>query len=398
MPPEFQTRVQFEERTPPALKGNLFARSGLLKTRHGNIETPIFMPVGTAGTVKGVLPRDLKELGAQIILGNTYHLWLRPGTEVLKAQGGLRKWMGWDGPLLTDSGGFQVFSLAALRKITDEGVHFQSHLDGNKLFMSPEVSIDIQEAIDSTIMMQLDVCPALPSTREKLLAAVDQSVRWGERCLKHRAPDKGALFGIVQGGLDLDLRRAHLKQIAELKVTHPLTGQGEGFDGFALGGFSVGESPEEMAALLPHIAPLMPRDKPRYLMGVGTPKDLLLAIAAGIDMFDCVMPTRNARNGTLFTSFGAVHITNATYINDSSPVDPECGCYTCQNFSRSYVRHLHNAKEILASVLSSIHNLHFYLHLMGEVRQAIAEQRFEEFLTKKLDGWRIHEEMLEVKT
>jgi queuine tRNA-ribosyltransferase len=305
--------------------------------------------------------------------------------------------MGWDGPLLTDSGGFQVFSLSDLRKITDEGVHFQSHLDGNKMFMSPEVSIDIQEAIDATIMMQLDVCPALPATREKLLQAVNQSIAWGERCLKHRAPDKGALFGIVQGGLDLELRKDHLEKLVAMKVEHPKTGRVEGFDGFALGGFSVGESPEEMAALLPHIVPLMPRDKPRYLMGVGTPKDLLLGIAAGIDMFDCVMPTRNARNGTLFTSFGAVHITNSRFISDSAPVDPECACYTCKNFSRSYLRHLHNAKEILASVLSSIHNLHFYLNLMTGARAAISQKRYEEFLKKKLAGWRMGEEVLEVQ-
>jgi len=386
-------RIQFEELSAPNTANNGSARTGLVKTPHGEIETPIFMPVGTAGTVKGVLPRDLREMGAQIILGNTYHLWLRPGTEVLKTQGGLRRWMDWQGPLLTDSGGFQVFSLSKLRKINNDGVEFQSHIDGTKLFMSPETSIDIQEAIDSTIMMQLDICPALPATAHELRHAVEQSILWGSRCLAHRAQSSGALFAIAQGGLDIKLRLEHLARLESVAVETPY-GNVQ-YDGYALGGFSVGESPKEMAQVLPQIVPFMPRNKPRYLMGVGTPEDLLHGIAAGLDMFDCVMPTRNARNGTLFTSLGAVHITNAKHINDPRPPDENCDCYTCRNFSRSYLRHLHNAKEILASVLSSIHNLHYYLSLMKSARVAIRDGRYKEFMSERLATWRSQTEMLE---
>lgn len=388
-------RVQFEEIVAPALPGNALARRGHLKTPHGDIQTPIFMPVGTAGTVKGILPRDLHEMKAQIILANTYHLWVRPGHEVIREQGGLRPWMKWSGPLLTDSGGFQVFSLSELRKITDEGVHFQSHLDGARLFMSPEVSIDIQEAIASTIMMQLDVCPALPADDATLQKAVSQSTRWASRCLAHRSPNAGALFGIVQGGLDIRMRRNHLEELAALQVRDKNQSL-HTFDGLALGGFSVGESPQAMAEALPEIAPYMPRNKPRYLMGVGTPSDILNAVAAGVDMFDCVMPTRNARNGTVFTDDGTVHIKNAALIRDSRPLQEGCACYTCRHFSRSYLRHLHNAREILGSVLATIHNLHFYLDLMEQVRSSISEQRFESFRRQKLDRWRNSEVMLEV--
>ena len=374
-------RVQHE-----LVKTDGLARAGVLHTPHGDIETPIFMPVGTAGTVKGVLPRDLKDLGAQIILGNTYHLWLRPGIDVMRSVGGLRKWMNWSGPILTDSGGFQVFSLAEIRKIKEEGVEFQSHIDGTKLFMAPETSIEIQEAIESTIMMVLDICPALPATDEKLRDAIATTTRWAERCLKVRRPDRGALFAIVQGGLNVDLRRMHIKELTAL-VANDSTGTPHEFDGFALGGFSVGESPDEMLRVLPEVAPYMPERKPRYLMGVGTPKDILGGIAAGIDMFDCVMPTRNARNGTLFTSRGAVHIKNATWKTDTKPVDPECTCMTCKNFSASYIRHLHNTGEILASVLSSIHNLHYYLDLTTKARQAILEGNFDEFRNFQLGRW-----------
>ncbi len=373
-------RVQYQELVPPGRPGNGNARRGRLTTPHGVIETPIFMPVGTAGTVKGVLTRDLEEMGAQIILGNTYHLWLRPGTETLRAVGGLRKWMNWQGPLLTDSGGFQVFSLSELRKWNDEGVEFRSHLDGSKLFMSPETSIEIQEAIASTIMMQLDICPALPADRKTLEQAVEQSTRWAERCLRARKGE-GALFAIAQGGLDVGLRREHLARLASMEV------DGVAFDGIALGGFSVGESPELMAEALVEITPAMPRERPRYLMGVGTPRDLLNAIASGIDMFDCVMPSRNARNGTLFTSRGAVHIRNAQYARDARPVDENCACYTCRNYTASYLRHLHNAKEILGSVLSTIHNLHYYLNLMAEARAAIEEGIFEKFRLAKFEEW-----------
>jgi queuine tRNA-ribosyltransferase len=388
------SRSPFSERVAPEQSGNGHARRGLLTTVHGKIETPIFMPVGTAGTVKGILPRDLKEMGAQIILANTYHLWVRPGMEVIRSQGGLRPWMKWDGPLLTDSGGFQVFSLSELRKITNEGVHFQSHVDGAKLFMSPEVSIEIQETIGSSIMMQLDVCPALPATPETLDHAIEMSTAWAARCLAVRKADSGALFGIVQGGLDVARRLKHLEQLENMEVRDSQQNL-QKFDGLALGGFSVGENPAQMAEALLQIAPKMPRNKARYLMGVGTPKDLLNGISAGIDMFDCVMPTRNARNGTLFTSNGAVHIKRAGFAKDTRPVDENCDCYTCKNFSSSYLRHLHNTKEILGSVLSTLHNLHFYLKLMQQAREAISEHKFESFRSQLLDRWRTNEEVLE---
>jgi queuine tRNA-ribosyltransferase len=363
------------------------ARAGILKTPHGDIKTPTFMPVGTQGTVKGLLTRDLKEIGSQIILGNTYHLWLRPGEEILRSQGGLRKWMNWSGPLLTDSGGFQVFSLSKIRTITEEGVKFQSHIDGARKLMTPETSIAVQEAIGSTIMMVLDVCPALPATRDTLQEAIDQSTRWAHRCLKARLPDSGALFGIVQGGLEVDMRLAHLKQLAEMQETGP-DGETVMFDGLALGGFSVGESPEAMADCVKQIAPQMPGDKPRYLMGVGRPEDLLNGVAAGIDLFDCVMPSRNARNGTLFTSQGPLHIKNARFANDPSPLDPECKCHTCTYYSKSYLRHLHQANEILGAVLATHHNLYFYLELMRQTRVAILDGHFEKWRLEKLASWR----------
>ncbi len=387
-------RVQFEEIVPSGKDGNLQARSGILKTPHGDIQTPIFMPVGTAGTVKGVMPRDLKEMKAQIILGNTYHLWLRPGTETLKKMGGLRKWMGWDGPLLTDSGGFQVFSLSELRKIKEEGVEFKSHLDGSKLFMSPETSIDIQEAISSTIMMVLDVCPALPATQKELQDAIDISNRWAKRCLEHRAPEKGALFGIIQGGLDRKLRLQHMETLANMQA-QDRNGQLHEFDGLALGGFSVGEKPTEMYPVLDDIVSQMPKDRPRYLMGVGTPVDLLNAVGSGMDMFDCVLPSRNARNGTLYTSHGTVRIRKQEHTDSDIPLDSRCSCYTCQNFSRSYLRHLHKANEILASVLSTIHNLHFFLNLMEQSRNAIGEHRFESFRNECFDDWREAQEVID---
>jgi queuine tRNA-ribosyltransferase len=388
-------RVRFTESTPPGLEGNGHARAGTLSTPHGDIQTPIFMPVGTAGTVKGVLPRDLHEMGAQIILGNTYHLWLRPGTEVLEKVGGLRKWMNWSGPLLTDSGGFQVFSLSNIRKIRPDGVEFQSHLDGTKLFMSPEISIQIQEAIASTIMMVLDVCPALPATREGLQEAIATTNVWARRCLKARKPESGALFGIVQGGLDVELRLAHVQELAALQDSDS-AGRLHEFDGLALGGFSVGEKPEDMYPVLERVAPSMPRDRPRYLMGVGTPRDLLEAIGSGIDMFDCVLPSRNARNGTIYTSLGTVRIRNAQYKTDTAPLDPNCACSTCRNFSKSYLRHLHQSNEILASVLSTIHNLHFFLDLMKRSREAIAAGRFLEFRSGELERWRSGEDVLEL--
>lgn len=394
MSPTAPRRLSFSQETP-FQEGNLSARAGLIKTAHGEIQTPIFMPVGTVGTVKAILPRDLHDMGAQIILGNTYHLWIRPGEETLKAVGGLRKWMGWDGPLLTDSGGFQVFSLSKIRKIREDGVEFRSHLDGAKLFMSPEKSIEIQEAIASTIMMVLDVCPALPAERSQLQEAIDISTRWAERCLKHRDPAAGALFGIVQGGLDRELRLGHMKTLAAMS-TEDRNGTRHDFDGLALGGFSVGEKPEDMYPVLRDIVPEMPADRPRYLMGVGTPTDLLEGIAAGIDMFDCVLPSRNARNGTLYTSNGAVRIRQQRHQQDTSPLDPNCDCYTCRNFSKSYLRHLHQCNEITASILSTIHNLSFFLKLMRDARAALFEGRFAEFRIARLEDWRRGEEMLKI--
>lgn len=383
-------RVQFTE---VAKDSTTHARAGLLQTPHGLIHTPIFMPVGTAGTVKGILPRDVQEIGAEIILGNTYHLWIRPGMDTLRKAGGLRPWMKWPGPLLTDSGGFQVFSLSELRKISEEGVKFQSHLDGASLFMSPEVSIEIQEAIASTIMMVLDICPALPAERHTLEDAVAQSTRWAARCLKVRKPESGALFAIVQGGTEVDLRRRHIEELAAMQE-RDAQGQLQDFDGLALGGFSVGEAPEKMHEALEHIAPYMPPDRPRYLMGVGRPEDLLVGVASGIDMFDCVMPTRNGRNGHLFTSRGVVRIKNARYAQDFTALDTECRCYTCQNFTKSYLRHLFQSGEILGPVLGTLHNLNFYLELMRQARQAILDARFSSFQKSQLERWRDGEVML----
>lgn len=369
-------RMRFERIQDPT-QGNAHARRGVMHTIHGKVSTPMFMPVGTAGTVKGVTPANLKELGAQIILGNTYHLWLRPGIDVMKSVGGLRKWMGWDGPLLTDSGGFQVFSLAKIRKLEADGVRFQNHLDGASCFLSPELSIEIQEAIGSSIMMQLDVCPALPATDSELESAIATSLTWGDRCLAARKENSGALFGILQGGLDVKMRQKHLAEIVKLP-----------FDGLALGGLSVGEVPTDMHRLLREFAHQMPQEKVRYLMGVGTPTDLLEAIASGVDVFDCVLPTRNARNGTLYSWSGSLHIRNARYAKDLRPICERCGCQTCRTVSRSYLRHLHQANEILASVYSSIHNLYFFIDLMRAAQQSIAMGTFESFHMRCQEDWR----------
>jgi queuine tRNA-ribosyltransferase len=381
-------RVDFEEIIPPDLPGNGAARRGRIKTSHGEIETPIFMPVGTQGTVKGVFPWDLKSMGAQIILGNTYHLWLRPGIEALRTLGGLRNWMKWSGPLLTDSGGFQVFSLSALRKLSDQGVEFRSHLDGTKLFMSPETSIEIQEAVGSTIMMVLDVCPALPASDQELSEALRLSTLWAERCLKIRRPDSGALFAIIQGGLDPRKRKQHLDEILSLDVRDQIGDQRVAFDGYALGGFSVGEEPEDMYPVISEIAGQLPRQHPRYLMGVGTPTDLLYGIRSGIDMFDCVLPSRNARHGVLYTWKGAVHIKNKSLELQKEAVDENCECPACRNFSASYLRHLFRAGEMLGPMLGTLHNLHFFLDLMKKSREAISEKRFEAFMQKCLNDWR----------
>lgn len=344
------------------------ARRGTIHTRRGAIETPAFMPVGTQGTVKGMLPEQLKEIGSQIILGNTYHLYLRPGHERMARFGGLHKFMNWDRPILTDSGGFQVFSLGALRKIDEQGVRFQSHLDGSKHILTPELSIAIQEALGSDIMMVFDECIPHPSTREYIMTSTARSTRWAERCKTARTDQSAALFGIVQGGMEEDLRQQSVEGLLEI-----------GFDGYALGGLSVGEPAEVMYQVMDWSLPLLPKNHPRYVMGVGTPENLVEAVSRGADMFDCVMPTRNARNGVLFTSFGKISIKQARFIEDEMPIDPECSCYVCRNYSRAYLRHLYQSNEILSSVLNTTHNLYYYLHLMKRMRDAISEGHFKTF-------------------
>ncbi|MEM1007499.1 MAG: tRNA guanosine(34) transglycosylase Tgt [Myxococcota bacterium] len=336
------------------------ARCGRLRTSHGEIQTPIFMPVGTAGTVKGMMPRDLHEVGAQIILGNTYHLYLRPGHQRVAALGGLHRFCGWDKPMLTDSGGFQVFSLGDLREISEQGVLFRSHLDGSKHMLSPERSMEIQQDLGADIVMAFDHCAALPATEHTLLEAMDRTTRWLERCLEAHNRSDQALFGIVQGGTNLALRHAHLQTLCRYDLP-----------GYAIGGLSVGEPPAEMYRVVGDLAPRMPAHKPRYLMGVGRPVDLVECVWRGVDMFDCVMPTRNARNGFLFTRRGVVKIRNAQYKDDPRPVDVDCNCYTCRYFSRAYLHHLYRSREMLGPILGTIHNLHYYLSLMTEMRAAI---------------------------
>ena len=352
------------------------ARRGRVNLPHGTVETPIFMPVGTYGTVKGMTPRDLEEAQAQIILGNTFHLWLRPGLDVISKHHGLHDFMGWKKPILTDSGGFQVFSLGALRKITEEGVAFASPVNGDKLFMSPEISMEIQATLNSDIAMQFDECTPYEvngvATDEKTVReSLELSLRWGARSLQRFKELKtgNALFGIVQGGMYEHLRDISLAGVAE-----------QGFDGIAIGGLSVGEPKPEFERILAHIAPQLPAEKPHYLMGVGTPEDLILGVSQGIDMFDCVMPTRNARNGWLFTRFGDLKLRNASFKEDTRPLDPTCTCYTCRNFSRAYLHHLQKANEILGSQLNTIHNIHYYLNLMKEVREALDKDLFPEFV------------------
>ena len=346
------------------------ARRGRLQLPHGEVQTPIFMPVGTRATVKAMTPEELRELGAQIILGNTYHLYLRPGHELIKRAGGLHRFMNWPHPILTDSGGYQVFSLASTRKIQEEGVRFQSHIDGSRHMLTPEKAIEIQQALGSDVMMAFDECPAAGQPREYVERSMDLTTRWAERCLKARVGNGQALFGIVQGGIHEDLRALHAQQLTAMP-----------FDGFSIGGLSVGESTEEMYRITESTTPYLPQDKPRYLMGVGTPQNLVEGVSRGIDMFDCVMPTRHARNGYLFTSEGRVVIKQARYIEDHGPLDPNCNCYTCRNYSRAYLRHLFIAKEILAMRLNTLHNLHYYLNLMSEVRDAIEQDRFPALLS-----------------
>ncbi|WP_285905892.1 tRNA guanosine(34) transglycosylase Tgt [Pseudodesulfovibrio pelocollis] len=345
------------------------ARRATLTTAHGEIQTPIFMPVGTQGTVKSLSPLDLEEMDAQIILGNTYHLYLRPGDELVARRGGLHQFANWKRPILTDSGGFQVFSLQSIRKLSEEGVEFRSYIDGSKHFFSPEKAIDIQKNLGSDIMMVLDECVGYGEDRAYTEKSLELTTRWAQRCRDHhpRGSNGQIMFGIVQGGFFKDLRERSLEQLRTID-----------FEGFAIGGLSVGESTREMYDILHHITPLMPADKPRYLMGVGTPLDLLEGVSAGVDMFDCVLPSRNARNGTLFTSRGKVNIKRAEFAEDDSPLDPDCGCYTCRNFTKAYLRHLYMAKELLSSRLNTYHNLYFYLDLMKQVRAAIEGGTFAE--------------------
>ncbi len=354
------------------------ARRGRVKLNHGVVETPIFMPVGTYGSVKAMSPLELKEIDAQIILGNTFHLWLRPGLDVMDKFGGLHDFMGWDKPILTDSGGFQVFSLGEMRKITEEGVHFASPINGDKLFLSPEVSMQIQRVLNSDIVMQFDECTPYeidgrPATQVEAAQSMRMSLRWAKRSRDEfqSGENPNSLFGIVQGGMFETLRDESLAGLNEL-----------GFDGIAIGGLSVGEPKEDMMRVLEHIGPRLPADKPHYLMGVGTPEDLVAGVANGVDMFDCVMPTRNARNGWLFTRFGDIKIKNARYKEDTKPLDETCDCYACKNFSRAYLHHLHRTGEILGARLNTIHNLHYYLQIMKEIRPAIEAGQFSQFVTK----------------
>ena len=357
------------------LKTEGAARRGRLTLNHGVVETPVFMPVGTYGTVKGVMPQSLLDMGAMIILGNTFHLWLRPGLDVLRQFGGLHRFEGWSKPMLTDSGGFQVWSLGEMRKISEEGVKFASPVNGDKLFLTPEISMQIQQVLNSDIVMQLDECTPYQTagkltTEAEARRSMELSLRWARRSRDEfqRLENPNALFGIVQGGMFEQLRAESAAALSEMD-----------FPGYAIGGVSVGEPKEEMQRIMAHTPPHLPAHKPRYLMGVGTPEDLVEGVSRGVDMFDCVMPTRNARNGHLFTRFGDLRIRNARYKNDERPIDPSCSCTACRGFSRAYLHHLDRCGEMLGPMLTSIHNLHYYLNLMREVREALDEGRFAAF-------------------
>ncbi len=353
------------------------ARRGRLQLRRGSVETPVFMPVGTYGTVKAMTPEELTGLGAQIVLGNTFHLMLRPGTEVIRRHGGLHGFMHWQGPILTDSGGFQVFSLAELRKLDEDGVRFRSPVNGDAVFLSPEISMSVQTALDSDVVMAFDECPPYPATEADARRSMELSMRWARRSRTafDELGNPNALFGIVQGGTHLPLRLESAETL-----------RGVGFDGYAVGGLAVGEPPEERNSVLEALAPNLPADRPRYLMGVGTPADIVEAVARGVDMFDCVMPTRNARNGHLFTSQGVVRIRNAAHQDDTGPLDPLCDCYTCRNYSRAYLRHLARCNEILGARLNTTHNLAYYLGLMARIRDAIGAGDFPRFSAAFLAG------------
>jgi len=346
------------------------ARSGLLSLVHGEVETPVFMPVGTYGAVKGVSPAELAESGTRILLGNTFHLWLRPGIEVVAAHGGLHRFIGWSGPILTDSGGYQVFSLGDLRRITEEGVRFASPVNGDRMLLTPEESIRIQRALGADVVMVFDECTPYPASERDTGESMRLSLRWAERSKRAHEGGTGALFGIVQGGMFERLRDESLAGLKRI-----------GFDGYAIGGLSVGESKRDMRRIMRHTAERLPAEYPRYLMGVGTPEDIAESVAAGIDMFDCVLPTRNARNGWLFTRFGDIKIRNARYRDDTLPLDQTCSCYTCAHFSRAYLHHLQKVNEMLGARLNTLHNLHYYQTLMRELRAAIGERRLADYLS-----------------
>lgn len=362
--------MQFElDRLPNTDAGR--ARRGRMTFPRGVVETPAFMPVGTYGTVKGMTPKDIEEIGAQIILGNTFHLMLRPGTEVIKAHGDLHDFMQWKGPILTDSGGFQVFSLGKMRKISEAGVAFKSPINGSKVFLDPETSMQVQRELGSDIVMIFDECTPYPATEKQARDSMELSMRWAARSKMAHGDNPSALFGIVQGGMYEHLRTESLNGLTQI-----------GFDGYAIGGLSVGEPKEDMLRVLEHLTPEMPDDKPRYLMGVGKPADLVEAVRRGIDMFDCVMPTRNARNGHLFVSEGVIKLRNAKYRSDTGPLDSRCDCYTCKNFSRSYLHHLDKCNEMLGAQLNTIHNLRYYQNLMSNMRQALSDGTFDAFLSE----------------
>ncbi|BFH61217.1 MULTISPECIES: tRNA guanosine(34) transglycosylase Tgt [Paenibacillus] len=357
------------------------ARLGRVHTPHGVIETPTFMPVGTLATVKTMSPEELKAMDAQIILSNTYHLFLRPGHDIVREAGGLHKFMNWDRPILTDSGGFQVFSLSEMRKITEEGVHFRSHLNGDKLFLSPEVAMEIQNALGSDIMMAFDECPPYPAEYDYVKNSLERTTRWAERCLQsHKRPHDQGLFAIVQGGMYEDLRKQSARDLTSMD-----------FPGYAIGGLSVGESKQLMYEVLDYTVPLLPDNKPRYLMGVGSPDALIEGSIRGVDMFDCVLPTRIARNGTTMTSQGRLVVRNAQYARDFGPLDPACDCYTCRNYSRAYLRHLIKADETFGLRLTTYHNLHFLINLMKKVRQSIMEDRLLDFRDEFFEQYGLHE-------
>lgn len=354
------------------------ARALTYKTAHGEFKTPMFMPVGTSATVKGITPDVLKSLNSQVVLSNTYHLSMRPGADLIAEAGGIHKFMNYDGPMLTDSGGFQVFSLADTVKLEDDGVTFKSIYDGHKIKWTPEDNMDIQQKIGADIIMQLDQCAPYPATREFVERAVDLSSKWAKRCLAYHTKADQTLFGIVQGGMHLDLRQKSINSLLQIEEENKKQG-GRGFGGFGIGGYSVGESHEVMFETLGEVARSLPYDRPRYLMGVGNPTTLVRAVFEGVDMFDCVLPTRTARMGTAFSSTGRMNMRNAKYEHDFTPLDHKCSCYTCKNFTRAYIRHLVKQNEMLGSILLSIHNIHFLINLMSEARQAILESRYTQF-------------------